>query len=526
MITATATATDCLRGRKMPSKSPRTLPRKSPRKLSLDPVLIAASALLLGGCMSLAPDYKRPEAPVAQQFPMLQGAQAVAATTPAADIEWQSFFSDPALQQLINAALQNNRDLRIAVLNIEQARAQFQIRRADQFPTLNAALSGSRQSSAASNNGGSGGGAGAGSGSGSIASLYSAGLAVTAYELDFFGRVASLKDAALAQYLATEEGRKAAQISLIAGVANTYLALLSDDELLAITQQTLATRQASYKLAQLRFTSGVASELDLRSAQSLLEAANIALAQQNRQRALSQNALTLLVGQSVGQSMGQIGAAELAGNAPAFASIQLQDVPAGLPSDLLVRRPDIRQAEQQLIAANANIGAARAAFFPRISLTATAGSASPRLSDLFQSGTWGWSLLPQLLVPIFDAGRNSAGLASSKAAQGIALATYEKAIQTAFKEVADALAGRATFAEQLRAAQAQASAEAVRYRLADLRYQNGVASQLDQLDAQRSLFAARQAVVQTRLAQLQSQVTLYKVLGGGWKYEATTSQKP
>ena len=235
--------------------------------------------------MSLAPDYKRPEAPVAQQFPMLQGAQAVAATTPAADIEWQSFFSDPALQQLINAALQNNRDLRIAVLNIEQARAQFQIRRADQFPTLNAALSGSRQSSAASNNGGSGSGASVGAGG--ITSLYSAGLAVTAYELDFFGRVASLKDAALAQYLATEEARKAAQISLIASVANTYLALLSDEELLAITQQTLGTRQASYKLAQLRFTSGVASELDLRSAQSLLEAANIALAQQNRQRALS-----------------------------------------------------------------------------------------------------------------------------------------------------------------------------------------------------------------------------------------------
>ena len=476
--------------------------------------------------MSFAPDYKRPEAPVAQQFPMLSGTQATAATTPAADIEWQSFFTDPALKQLINAALQNNRDLRIAVLNIEQARAQFQIRQADQFPTLNAALSGSRQSSAASNNRAGG----AGTGAGGVSSLYSAGLAVTAYELDFFGRVASLKDAALAQYLATEEGRKAAQISLIAGVANTYLALLSDEELLAITQQTLATRQASYKLAQLRFTSGVASELDLRSAQSLLEAANIALAQQNRQRALSQNALTLLVGQSTGQSSGQNasqgGAADLASTAAAFASIQLQDVPAGLPSDLLVRRPDIRQAEQQLIAANANIGAARAAFFPRISLTATAGSASQRLADLFQSGSWGWTLLPQLLVPIFDAGRNSAGLASSKAAQGIALASYEKAIQTAFKEVADALAGRATFTEQLRASQEQAAAEAVRYRLADLRYQNGVASQLEQLDAQRSLFAARQAVVQTRLAQLQSQVTLYKVLGGGWKDEATTSQKP
>ena len=209
-----------------------------------------------------------------------------------------------------------------------------------------------------------------------------------------------------------------------------------------------------------------------------------------------------------------------------FAKTTLQDIPAGLPSDLLERRPDIRQAEQQLIAANANIGTARAAFFPRISLTATAGSASSRLAGLFQAGTWGWTLAPQLLLPIFDAGRNSAGLAYSMAAEGIAVASYEKAIQTAFKEVSDALAGRATYGEQLRAAQAQANAEAVRYKLADLRYQNGIASQLDQLDAQRSLFAARQAVVQTRLAQLQSQVTLYKVLGGGWKDEAAAKQAP
>ena len=234
---------------------------------------------------------------------------------------------------------------------------------------------------------------------------------------------------------------------------------------------------------------------------------------------LDENTLTLLVGQSL------TGELALPANAQdtSFAKTTLQEVPAGLPSDLLVRRPDIRQAEQQLIAANANIGAARAAFFPRISLTATAGSASSRLAGLFQSGTWGWTLAPQLLLPIFDAGRNTAGLASSKAAEGIAVATYEKAIQTAFKEVSDALAGRATYAEQLRAAQAQANAEAVRYRLADLRYQNGIASQLDQLDAQRSLFAARQAVVQTRLAQLQSQVTLYKVLGGGWRDDAAAA---
>ena len=470
------------------------------------PVFIAVCALFISGCASLAAEYTRPAAPVAAQFPGATGS-AAGATTAASDIEWQSFFTDPKLKQLIEAALQNNRDLRIAVLNIEHARAQFDIRRADPFPTVGAAVSASRQPNPAPANG-----------AGRISSVYSAGLAITAYEFDFFGRVASLKDAALAQYLATEEGRKTAQISLIASVANTYLGLLADDELLLITQQTLATRQASFRLAKLRFDSGVASELDVRSSESLLEAANTALAQQTRQRALSENALTLLVGQSAGTA--------LAGKGTSFANTTLQDIPAGLPSDLLMRRPDIRQAEQQLMAANANIGAARAAFFPRISLTASAGTASSRLAGLFQSGTWGWTLAPQLLLPIFDAGRNRAGLASSKAAEGIAVATYEKSIQIAFREVSDALAGRATYAEQLRASQTQANAEAVRLRLADLRFQNGVASQLDQLDAQRSLFAARQAVVQTRLAQLQSQVTLYKVLGGGLKDKAVADLVP
>ena len=470
---------------------------------------VLGAALLLGGC-SMIPKYERPAAPVAGHWPVT-GAAAFTPAAAAADMEWQSFFTDAKLRQLMAAALKNNRDLRIAVLNIEQARAQFQIRRADQFPTINAAVIGSRQPNVTPANG-----------AGGITSVYSAGLAVTAYELDFFGRVASLKEAALAQYLATEEGRKTAQISLIGQIANTYLALMADDELLAITQQTLSTRQESFKLGKLRFDNGVTSELDVRLAESLLEAANVSLAQQVRQRALDENTLTLLVGQSL------TGELALPANAQdtSLAKTTLQDVPAGLPSDLLARRPDIRQAEQQLIAANANIGAARAAFFPRISLTATAGTVSSRLAGLFQAGTWGWTLAPQLLLPIFDAGRNTAGLASSKAAEGIAVATYEKAIQTAFKEVSDALAGQATYAEQLRAAQAQANAEAVRYRLADLRYQNGIASQLDQLDAQRSLFAARQAVVQTRLAQLQSQVTLYKVLGGGWKDEAVVTRSP
>ncbi|MDO9406445.1 MAG: efflux transporter outer membrane subunit [Polaromonas sp.] len=463
----------------------------------------AALLVVLTGC-SMIPKYERPAFPVAADWPAFGTSTNTAAssTVPAAaDIEWQSFFNDPQLRALIDASLRNNRDLRVAVLNIEQARAQFRIARADQFPTIGVGATGSRQSVRDA------------SGNRSIQSTYSAGLTLSSYELDFFGRVASLKEAALAQYLATEEGRKSAQISLIATVANTYLALLADEELLAITQQTLASREESFRLAKLRFDNGVTSELEFRQAESLSEAARVAQAQLVRQRALDQNALTLLVGQPLTGAL----AAALPANKTLSDTALMAEVPAGLPSDLLTRRPDVRQAEQQLLAANANIGAARAAFFPNISLTASAGSASSHLSDLFKSGSFGWSLAPQLLLPIFDAGRNQAGLASANAQRDIAIAQYEKSIQVAFQEVSDALAGRATLGEQLRAQQAQANAEATRFRLADLRYQNGVASYLDQLDAQRALFSARQAVVEVRLAQLQSQVTLYRTLGGGWK---------
>lgn len=484
-----------------------------PNKARLTQALVLCAVALAAGC-SMAPTYERPEAPIATDWPGLRLSRSLAGTmpvastavptTPAADIEWQSFFSDPKLRLLIEAALRNNRDLRIAVLNIEQARAQFQIRRADQLPTVGAAAAGARQPHVGGN--------------GSISGVYSAGLAMTSYEIDFFGRVASLKDAALAQYLATEEGRKTTQISLIATVATTWLSLLADEELLAITQQTLATREESFKLSQLRFDNGISSELDLRQAESLLEAARISLAQLQRQRALDENLLTLLLGQPL---TGDLTAALPAGQALADAPLMV-DVPAGLPSDLLTQRPDIRQAEQQLRAANANIGAARAAFFPRISLTASAGSASNHLSGLFQSGSFGWTLAPQLFLPLVDAGRHQAGLDSAKAGRDMAVAQYEKAIQTAFREVADALAGRATLGEQLRAQQAQANAEAIRFKLSDLRYQNGIASQLDLLDAQRALFAARQAAVQTRLLQLQNQVTLYKTLGGGWTEPASS----
>ena len=464
-------------------------------------VLAAVSAV---GC-SFIPAHVRPEAPVPTRYP---GDASTAAPTgqAAADIEWQRYFGDVSLQRLIEAALQHNRDLRIAVLNIEQARAQYQVRRADELPTINAGATALRQPKVGDNGSG-----------GSISSTYTAGLQVTSYELDFFGRVRSLSQAQLARYLGTEEARKTVQISLIASVANGWLALLADDELLAVTRQTLTTREESMTLTQLKFDHGASSELDLRQAESLLEGARVALAQQLRQRAQDENALALLLGQPVPADA--LPATTTPGNTTTstLAETVLPDLPAGLPSDLLNRRPDIRQAEQQLIAANANIGAARAAFFPRITLSTSIGSASTELSGLFKAGSFAWSFAPQLVVPLFDAGRNQANLDVAQVGRDIAVAQYERAVQSAFREVADALAGRAMLGEQLRAQQAQAKAEETRTKLADLRYRNGASSYLDVLDAQRSLFTAQQAVVQAQAAERQNRVTLYKVLGGGWK---------
>ncbi len=453
-------------------------------------LLALAGALTLAGCTSLAPRYERPAAPVAPAF---TDAGTAAGPTAADQIDWQGFFADERLKRLVDVALKNNRDLRVAVLNIEQARATYGVRRADRWPTVNLGATGTRQPAT--------------SGDG-ISSLYTVGLQVTAYELDLFGRVRSLSDAALAQYLGTEEGRKAAQISLISAVANTYLTLIADDELLGLTGETLKTREESYKLSKLKFDNGAASELDYRQSESLLEAARVTLAQLTRQRALDENALVLLLGQSVPADLPP----PLAMSEQRLAT----DLPTGLPSEVLVRRPDVRQAEQQLIAANANIGAARANFFPRISLTASAGVASTELSGLFKSGSSAWTFAPQIVLPLFDAGRNQANLDVAKVNREIAVAQDEKAIQRAFREVQDALAGRATLGEQARAQLAQANAEQVRFNLADLRYRNGAASYLDVLDAQRSLFAAQQAVVQVQAAQVQNLVTLYKVLGGGW----------
>ncbi|MFC3459140.1 MULTISPECIES: efflux transporter outer membrane subunit [Massilia] len=461
-------------------------------------------ALALAGCVNLAPKYERPAAPVAGSFPQLPaegGVTLPTATTEApASIAWQRFFADARLRQLIELSLANNRDLRVAVLNIEQARAQYRITRADRVPTVSAAVTGNRQSVGEDQ---------------PIQSAYQAGLSVSNFELDLFGRVRNLSEAALAQYFSTEEARKTAQISLIASVANSYLSLLADDELLALTEQTLKTREESLRLTRLRFENGVSSNLELQQSASLVETARATLAQLRRLRAQDANTLTLLVGQPIPE------------NLPAGATLattELPDLPAGLPSDLLTVRPDIRQAEQQLIAANANIGAARANYFPRISLTASAGSASTELSGLFKSGSFGWTFAPQAILPIFDLGRVSAGVDVARAGRDIAVAQYERTIQTAFREVADALAGQATFSEQLRAQRAVATAEETRFKLSDLRYRSGAASYLDLLDAQRSLFQAQQSAVEANLARLQNQVTLYRVLGGGWGEPAPEAQ--
>ena len=455
--------------------------------------LLASAAL--AGC-TMIPTYERPAAPVADAFPY----PAATEGTPAAALDWQQFFADPKLRSLITTALSNNRDLRVAVLNIEQARAQYQIRRADIYPNVGLGVGASRAPSPVNGN---------------ETTTYQAGFTLSLWEIDLFGRLRSLSEAAVAQYLATEEGRKAAQTTLVSSIANTWLGLVADEELLVLTQDTLRSRQETLRLTKLRFDNGVSSELDFRLAQSLFESARVSLSQQQRQRALDLNTLALLVGQPLPTDFS---------TGTTMAAVALPDVPAGLPSQVLVARPDVRQAEQQLLSANANIGAARAAFFPRITLTASAGRASSQLSGLFNgNGDFAYTVAPQLLLPIFEGGRNIAGLRSANVQRDIAIAQYERAIQQAFKDVSDALAGRNTLTDQLQAQVNVAQAESVRTRLTQLRYDAGVASSLDLLDAQRSLFTARQGEIQTRLARLQNQVLLYRALGGGWTEPAATA---
>jgi len=475
------------------------------------PALLTATlgVALLSAC-SLAPTYQRPQAPVAAAFPAdSAGAGArtsVALPLPAdarsaVDTGWREYFTDPRLQQLIGAALDNNRDLRTAVLRIEEARAQYNIQSADRLPNVNANLADTKAKTPAFLSP---------SGQTTIGKRYDAGLSVSAFELDFFGRVKSLNDAALASYLATDEARQAAQIALVAQVAQAYFTERAYAEQYALAQQTYDARARTYKLTQQRAEVGASSRLDLRSNETLMETARAAALTLARQRAQAENALTLLVGQPPS------GAAS--GAMPTDAQLDaLNALPADLPSDLITRRPDIRAAEQRLKSANANIGAARAAFFPRISLTAALGSSSPSLGGLFDSGSGSWSFAPQLVLPIFDAGRNRGNLTLAEVRKNIAVADYEKTIQTAFREVADALAARDYLGEQVSAQRAVQEAQADRLKLLQLRFDNGVASSLDVLDAQRELFSAQQSLVQARLLRTTTAIDLYRALGGGLK---------
>ncbi|WP_053178382.1 AdeC/AdeK/OprM family multidrug efflux complex outer membrane factor [Pseudomonas kilonensis] len=461
---------------------------------------LTIAAVVLSGC-SLIPDYQRPDAPVAAQYP--QGPAYEAANAPgqaAAEQGWKQFFHDPALQQLIQVALENNRDLRVAALNIDAYAAQYRIQRADLFPAVSATGSGSRQRVPAR---------ASQTGEAAISSSYSATLGISAYELDLFGRVRSLSEQALQSYFATEEARRSTQISLVANVANAYLTWQADKELLKLTQETLGAYEQSFKLTSRSAEVGVASALDLSQARTAVENARVQLARYTRQVAQDENSLTLLLGTGLPANL----------NSQPLSDDLLSEMPAGLPSDLLQRRPDILQAERNLLAANANIGAARAAFFPSISLTANAGTLSSDLSGLFKGGSGTWTFAPQINLPIFNAGSLRASLDYAKIQKDINVAQYEKSIQTAFQEVSDGLAARQTYNEQLQAQTDFVAANQDYYRLAERRYRIGVDSNLTFLDAQRQLFSAQQSLITDRLAQLTSEVNLYKALGGGWNAE-------
>ncbi|WP_199522604.1 efflux transporter outer membrane subunit [Pseudomonas protegens] len=455
---------------------------------------LALLVLALGGC-SLAPTYERPAAPVANSF----GGLSAQPGPQASELDWQGFVLDPQLRRLITSALDNNRSLRQTLLDIEQARALYRIQRADRVPGLNAAASGNRQRLPAdlSNSGRS-----------QVASSYQVGLALPEYELDLFGRVKSLSDAALQQYLATEEAARAARIALIAEVSQAYLLHDGAQRRLALTRQTLASREQSLALISQRRQVGSATALDYQEALGLVEQSRADQENTLRNQQQAFNALVLLLGTP--EAVKTIGPP-----APEH-PLLVQDIAAGSPSTLIERRPDILAAEHRLRARNADIGAARAAFFPRISLTGSLGTSSAQMSGLFDGGSRSWSFVPTLSVPLFDGGRNSAGLSLAEARKDAAVAEYEGRIQTAFREVADALAATDTLRREETARRALAATSRESLKLARARYEGGVDSHLRYLDAQRSNFVDQSALIEVSTQRQIALVDLFRSLGGGW----------
>jgi multidrug efflux system outer membrane protein len=460
--------------------------------------LVAATAVLLTGC-TMIPNYTRPEAPIPADWPSgsayketpdTQGAPA------AVDLQWREFFTDERLQTIIETALKNNRDLRVAALNVERARALYRIQRAELLPTADATGSAIKERVPARISGAE---------RSVTVEQYSADLGISSWEIDFFGRIRSLEERALEEYLATEHARRSAQILLVSGVADAYLTLAADRENLDLARSTLEAQRASYNLIRRRHEVGLVPELDLRQVQTRVDTARVDVARYTELAAQDENGLNLLVGSPVPADL-----------LPEVLSVvaPLPDVSPGMSSEVLLLRPDVLQAEDLLRAANANIGAARAALFPRISLTTAVGTASGDLSDLFRSGSLAWNYAPQIVMPIFDP-RTWSALKVTKVDREIALTQYEAAIQAAFRDVANALARRGTLGDQMEAQQSLVDATAAAYRLSNLRYEKGSDIYLNVLDAQRSLYAAQQQLIAIRLAMLANQVRLYAVLGGG-----------
>jgi NodT family efflux transporter outer membrane factor (OMF) lipoprotein len=457
-------------------------------RAALIPTALAA-ALLAAGCMSLAPDYQRPDSP-------LVAAPAAGASAPAASLPaTREFLRDERLRALVDQALAHNTDLRVALLNVDRSRAALRITEADRWPTVAAAVSANRAPNTA----------------GDQTNTFQAGLQVTSYELDLLGRVRSLSDAAAANLLATEAGARTARLALVTQVAAAWFTLAADEEQLALARQTLVARERTLQLTELRVQVGAASDVELHGTRGLTAQSRASVAALERQVAQDANALALLVGEPVGQQ-----AAAAGRHAPAGVTLSeelLAPVPE-LPSSALLARPDVMQAEQQLIAANANIGAARAALFPRLTLSTSAGVVSDTLRGLVESGTFAWTLAGQAAVAIFDAGRNQANLRSTEVSRDIAVAQYQKAIQVAFREAADGLQAQGAWRSQVQALQQLQDGERERLRLTRLRHEAGAASLLELLDAERSVAAAEQSLVQARLGELLNRLALYKALGG------------
>jgi multidrug efflux system outer membrane protein len=471
------------------------------KKCQLKTLSLSAVTLMILSACQLAPEQNKLALPVPDAYASGTNQAQVS------PLKWQQFFNDKKLQALITQSLEHNKDLQIAVLNVQRVRGLYQIEDSALYPSLDFNGSGTRQRLPASLSSGS---------DATISSQYSATVGITSYELDIWGKVRNQSTQALQTLYSTELSQYSTQVSLVAELANAWLNYAADQQLLALAQETLTSQQSSLSLTQKSFDLGAASKITLEQLKSTVATAKVDIATYKRLLKRDKNALDLLVGQSV--------ANDLLPDKALHSLLSLPEVPVGLPSDLLTQRPDIKAAEHKLLAANANIGIARAAFYPSISLTANAGSASNDLSDLFNSGSGTWSFVPSVNLPIFNMGRNSANLDVAKAEQEIAVATYQQKIQQAFREVADALADREGYQEQLVALDMLLKSRQSTFDLSQARYDNGVDSYLQVLDAQRTWYSAQQQNIVGQQALLASQISLYKVVGGGWQQSTDTNQ--